>query len=65
MINYRVENLEGLAGQLRKDGVQIVDDIEEHDYGKFLHIIDAEGNRVELWEPNDKEYDKIVEGRTK
>ncbi len=65
MINYRVENLEALVGQLRKEGVQIIDDIEKHDYGKFAHILDAEGNRVELWEPNDEEYDKIVEGRTK
>jgi len=65
MINYRVENLEKLVGQLKNEGVQFVDEIEEFDYGKFVHIIDAEGNRVELWEPNDEEYDKIVEGRTK
>jgi len=65
MINYRVENLEVLLEQLRKDGVEIVDEIEEHDYGKFVHILDAEGNRVELWEPNDEEYEKIVEGKTK
>jgi predicted enzyme related to lactoylglutathione lyase len=65
MINYRVENLEQLLKQLRKAGVQVIDDIEEHDYGKFVHILDTEGNRVELWEPNDDEYDKIVESRTK
>lgn len=65
MINYRVENLEKMVDQLKKEGVQVVDEIEEFDYGKFVHIVDAEGNRVELWEPNDEEYDKIVEGRTK
>ena len=65
MINYRVENLEEMVRQLKKEGVQFVDEIEEFDYGKFVHIIDAEGNRVELWEPNDEEYDRIVEGRTK
>lgn len=65
MINYRVENLEWLVGQLEKDGITIVDKIQVFDYGKFIHILDGEGNKVELWEPNDAEYDKIVEGRTK
>jgi len=53
MINYRVENLEALAEQLKNDGVTIVDNIETFDYGKFVHIIDVEGNKVELWEPID------------
>jgi predicted enzyme related to lactoylglutathione lyase len=65
MINYRVENLELLVQELKKEGVIIVDNIESFDYGKFVHIMDIEGNKVELWEPNDIEYDKIVEGRTK
>ena len=65
MINYRVENLEFLVKQLKSEGIEIVDEIEEQEYGKFVHILDNEGNRVELWEPNDEEYDKIVDGRTK
>lgn len=60
MINYRVENLEALVEQLKKEGVEIVDKIETVEYGKFIHIIDIEGNKIELWEPNDVEYDKIV-----
>lgn len=55
MINYRVENLEALVGQLRKEGVTIVDNIETFDYGKFVHIMDAEGNKIELWEPTETE----------
>ena len=51
MINYRVENLEGLVEALKADGVSIVDTIERVDYGKFIHILDLEGNKVELWEP--------------
>ena len=51
MINYRVENLEELVEQLKKEGVTIVDEIETYDYGKFVHIVDVEGNKVELWEP--------------
>lgn len=65
MINYRVENLEVLVEALRKEGVVILDEIETVEYGKFVHILDVEGNKVELWEPMDSEYDKIVEGRTK
>jgi len=53
MINYRVENLEALVEQLKSEGVTIVDKIETYDYGKFVHIIDVEGNKVQLWEPTD------------
>ena len=53
MINYRVENLEALVEELKKAGVTIVDKIERFDYGKFIHILDEEGNKVQLWEPLD------------
>lgn len=53
MINYRVENLDMLLEELRKENVTIVDEIAEYDYGKFLHILDPEGNIIELWEPKD------------
>jgi len=53
MINYRVENLAALVEELKKDGVQIVDEIAEYDYGNFIHILDPEGNIIELWEPKD------------
>jgi predicted enzyme related to lactoylglutathione lyase len=53
MINYRVENLEALVEELKKEGVTIVDKIETYDYGKFVHILDAEGNKIQLWEPTE------------
>ena len=59
MINYRVENLEALVEELKNNGVTILDAIESYDYGKFVHILDTEGNKVELWEPNDIEYEKL------
>lgn len=69
MINYRVENLEALVEELKKEGVTIVDEIETYSYGKFVHIMDVEGNKVELWEPNDIGYDELGDelggGRTK
>ncbi len=53
MINYRVADLEALVEELKKEGVTIVDKIENSDYGKFVHIIDMEGNKIQLWEPNE------------
>jgi len=51
MINYRVQNIEGLINQLKENGVTILDEIATYDYGKFVHIMDSEGNKIELWEP--------------
>lgn len=59
MINYRVADLEALVQQLKKEEVTITDTIETASYGKFVHILDAEGNKIELWEPNDVEYEKM------
>lgn len=53
MINYRVENLEALIEELKKEGVTVLDKMETYDYGKFVHILDPEGNKIELWEPID------------
>ena len=59
MINYRVENLVWLIDELKKNGVTVVDTIESVEYGKFVHIMDIEGNKIELWEPNDLEFEKM------
>ena len=59
MINYRVENMDALVELLKKEGVTIADTVETDSYGKFHHIMYLEGNKVELWEPNDAEYDKL------
>ena len=54
MINYRVENITALVDELRRDKVTIIDEIAEYDYGKFVHVLDPEGNIIELWEPADE-----------
>ncbi len=59
MINYRVEDLGALVAELKKEGVTITDTMETYDYGKFIHIMDIEGNKIELWEPNDIAYEKM------
>jgi predicted enzyme related to lactoylglutathione lyase len=59
MINYRVENLEALVEELKKEGVTVTDTLQTVDYGTFVHIMDIEGNKIELWEPNDVVYEKL------
>lgn len=60
MINYRVQYLEALLLKLRKAGVEVVGDVQVESYGKFAHILDPEGNKIELWEPNDSAYASII-----
>lgn len=65
MINYRVQNLRGLVRQLKAGGVNVLDSIETYDYGKFVHIMDPEGNKIELWEPVDSVLTKMGGKTTK
>ena len=51
MINYQVQNIEGLVEKLKKNGVTVLDSIATYDYGKFVHILDKDDNKIELWEP--------------
>lgn len=59
MVNYRVNNMDMLLAQLKEEGILPVDTVETASYGKFVHIMDLEGNKIELWEPNDIEYEKL------
>lgn len=54
MINYRVENLDELLKQLKKEGITNVGEQVQEGYGKFAWIMDPEGNKIELWEPSGK-----------
>jgi len=65
MINYRVQNIEGLIKKLKANGVTVVDEIETFDYGKFVHIMDHEGNKIELWEPVDHVFTEMGGKTTK
>lgn len=53
MINYRVQNLDGLLRKLKQNGITILDSVETVEYGRFVHIMDPEGQKIELWEPVD------------
>jgi len=54
MMNFIVEDLDGLLAALREEGVEIDPHREDYDYGRFAWIMDPEGNRIELWEPPKK-----------
>lgn len=64
MINYRVENIESLVEELKANGVTVLDEIESFEYGKFVHILDPEDNKIELWEPIDSCFTELYEGKT-
>jgi predicted enzyme related to lactoylglutathione lyase len=51
MVNYRVEDLHALVAALKAEGCNVLDDVQDSEYGKFAWVIDPEGNKVELWQP--------------
>ena len=53
MINFRVENMDALLEELRRDGVELIGEPQSFDYGKFAWVMDPDGNKIELWEPID------------
>ena len=51
MVNYRVADLHGLLALLREEGCNVIDKVDESEFGRFGWVLDPEGNKVELWEP--------------
>lgn len=52
MINYIVNDIEGLLADLASMGIKALDELKTYPFGKFFHILDPEGNKIEFWEPN-------------
>lgn len=66
MINFRMENLEWLLGELKKEGIEQIGEMQVYDYGKFAHIVDPDGLKIELWEAVDEVYgDMVADSTTK
>lgn len=51
MVNFRVRDLDAMTAQLRAAGITVTPDPETYPNGRFAHLSDPEGNRIELWEP--------------
>ena len=60
MINFRVENIEKTVDYLREVGTEIIDEISSYPYGKFVHILDPEGNAIELLEANNDFFSDLM-----
>lgn len=52
IVNFTVSSLDAMLAQLRAAGVEVDDEIEEQEFGRFGWAVDPEGNRFELWEPH-------------
>ena len=59
MINYRVQNLDGLLKQFKSKGIELLGPVQEFEYGRFAHILDPNGIKIELWEPIDEVFTKM------
>lgn len=51
MVNYRVEDLHGMIKALKEEGCNVLDKVDESEYGIFAWVMDPEGNKIELWQP--------------
>lgn len=51
MINYIVDDMDALLERLQKEGVKIDPKRMDESYGRFAWIYDADGNKIELWQP--------------
>lgn len=51
MINFRVDDLDGMLAKLRAGGVTVDERVEESEFGRFGWVMDPEGTRIELWQP--------------
>lgn len=60
MLNFRVVNLDALLTRLREQGVEIIGEVQSFEYGRFAHIMDPEGNKIELWEPIDDSFQSVL-----
>jgi len=51
MINYIVDDMDALLERLEQEGVKIDPKRQDESYGRFAWIYDADGNKIELWQP--------------
>lgn len=61
VLNFTVDNLDNFLEKLKNNNVKIIQEIKVYEYGKFAQIEDVIGNTIELWEPFDNNYVKMVE----
>lgn len=56
MLNFRVGDLDAMIAQLRVAGAEVAPETQQMDgIGRFGWVTDPEGNRIELWEPEEQD----------
>lgn len=50
MINFRVDDLDALVKVLREEGIDLIGEPLNEEFGKFAWLLDPEGHKIELWE---------------
>ncbi|MFT5640800.1 MAG: hypothetical protein ACI9A7_000898 [Cyclobacteriaceae bacterium] len=61
MVNYKAQNIESLVEKLKASLIIIVAEIETNDRRKVVHVLNPEGNKLELWELIDSVFNKEYE----
>lgn len=51
MINLMVDDLTGMLARCAQNGVTPIKVMNDEPNGRFAHIVDPEGLKIELWEP--------------
>lgn len=51
MFNLAVDDLDGMLARAKEHGVEPIKLFPDEGMGKFAHILDPEGRKIELWEP--------------
>lgn len=51
MVNFRVSDMDAMVTQLTAAGIEVTVAPETYPNGRFAHLFDPEGHKIELWEP--------------
>ena len=55
MFNLMVDDLDAMLARCAEQGVETVGDVLDEANGRFAHIMDPEGRKIELWQPKPME----------
>ena len=57
-LNLRVRDLDAMVSQLTAAGIEVTVDPEKYPNGRFAHLVDSEGRRLELRQPDGPDLDR-------
>jgi predicted enzyme related to lactoylglutathione lyase len=51
MVNLAVDDLDGMVARCAEHGVEVSVLSDDQPNGRFGHLVDPDGTKIELWEP--------------